>query len=159
MTLLVRLGADLDDLGVQADAGDLELLRRLARPRGHRSPDQFREAFTARYEGREVPLVEALDEEAGIGFEASAETSPLLHGLPFTPLAEESAPAGAREALLIRKLGQALSGGAEEIVLEPKDLETMATREPPPLPRGFAAMATIAAPSEQEMIAAGSASR
>ena len=93
-----------------------DLLRRLARPGSHRSLDQFREAFTARYEGREVPLVEALDEEAGIGFEASAETSPLLHDLAFPLLADESAPAGAREALLLRKLGQALSGGHEEIV-------------------------------------------
>ena len=53
--------------------------------------------------------------------------------------------------MLIRKLGQALSGGHEEIVLEPADIETMATREPPPLPRGFAAIATIAAPSEQAL--------
>jgi hypothetical protein len=104
------------------------LLRRLARPGWHRSLDQFREAFTARYEGREVPLVEALDEEAGIGFGASAETSPLLHDLAFPPLADESTPAGAREALLIRKLGQALSVGHEEIVLEPGDIEAMATR-------------------------------
>lgn len=128
-----------------------DLLRRLARPGSHLSLDQFREVFTARYEGREVPLVEALDEEAGIGFEASAETSPLLHDLAFPPLADDSAPTGAREALLIRKLGQALSGSHEEIVLEPGDIETMATREPPPLPRGFAAMATIAAPSEQAL--------
>ena len=126
-----------------------DLLRRLTRPVWHRSLDQFREAFTARYEGREVALVEALDEEAGIGFGASAETSPLLHNLAFPPLADESAPAGAREALLLRKLGQALRGGHEEIVLAPGDIETMATREPPPLPRGFAAIATIAAPSEE----------
>jgi hypothetical protein len=85
-----------------------DLLRRLARPGSHRSLDQFRDAFPARYEGREVPLVEALDEEAGIGFEASAETSPLLHDLAFPLLADESAPAGAREALLLRKLGELL---------------------------------------------------
>ncbi len=47
--------------------------------------DRFRKEFNERYEGREVPLLEALDEEVGIGFERSgdsgAEASPLLRGL------------------------------------------------------------------------------
>jgi hypothetical protein len=43
---------------------------------------RFKETFRARYEDREVPLMEALDEEIGIGFDPSAhpaaDESPLL---------------------------------------------------------------------------------
>src|SRR5262249_4008326 len=47
----------------------VQLLQRLTRPTVRDSLARFREAFTARYEMREVPLVEALDEERGVGFD------------------------------------------------------------------------------------------
>src|SRR4029450_3311358 len=61
----------------------VELLSKLAPPPRDDPLDRFRAAFIERYEDREVPLVEALDEELGIGFDASpaAEASPLLAGL------------------------------------------------------------------------------
>ena len=47
---------------------------------------RFREAFTARYDQAQVPLLEALDEEFGIGFNFDSppiESSSLLRGMQF----------------------------------------------------------------------------
>ncbi|HEX9081090.1 MAG TPA: lantibiotic dehydratase family protein, partial [Holophagaceae bacterium] len=46
----------------------IHLLHRLSGHSGKDSLSSFREAFQARYEEREIPLVEALDEESGVGF-------------------------------------------------------------------------------------------
>jgi thiopeptide-type bacteriocin biosynthesis protein len=136
----------------------VDWLHRLAR-RSH--PDElarFRQAFAERYQGqaappyeaRWVPLVEVLDDEAGIGFEPAggAAGSSLLEGLPLPLPVEETAPWGQREVVLLRKLSAALATGAAEIVLEASDLDELAAPEPPPLPDAFAVMATLAAASE-----------
>ena len=47
----------------------MKSLIRLARRPAKNALDRFREAFQNRYEGREVPLVEALDAERGVGFD------------------------------------------------------------------------------------------
>src|SRR5262249_40846291 len=53
---------------------------------------RFREAFVGRYEQREVPLVEALDEDTGVGFDTlggeAMNVSSLLDGLTFPKPAE-----------------------------------------------------------------------
>jgi thiopeptide-type bacteriocin biosynthesis protein len=114
---------------------------------------RFREAFSGRYESREVPLVEALDEEIGIGFERSAsplaEASPLLAGLPFPPGDREAMPWTGREALLLEKLTHALAEGADEITLEASDLEALASPEHRPLPDAFYVVAKVAAESDR----------
>jgi thiopeptide-type bacteriocin biosynthesis protein len=131
------------------------LLHRLARrPRDDRLA-WFREAFVRRYEQREVPLVEALDEETGVGFDTltgeSRDASSLLDGLTFPKIAEETVKWERRETLLLRKLSEALAGGAGEIVLTPDDLESMAEPSPPPLPDSFAVMAAVAAASQEAL--------
>src|SRR4029079_18633989 len=67
-------------------ARGIDIVRRISPPPS--DPLQsFREQFGRRYEGREVPLCEALDEESGIGFGRAAtpgaEAAPLLAGIPF----------------------------------------------------------------------------
>ncbi|HEV7514771.1 MAG TPA: lantibiotic dehydratase, partial [Thermoanaerobaculia bacterium] len=115
--------------------------------------DRFRQEFSDRYgDGRWVPLTEVLDEELGIGFEksgaAGAEASPLLRGVGLgAPPADPTFPWGAPQALLLRKLTQALAVGAQEIALDAKDLELLGPAEPPPLPDAFEVMGTIAAES------------
>ncbi len=128
------------------------ILQRLApRPAKDRLT-RFREAFLARYESREVPLVQALDTETGVGFDSNegaiTEASSLLEGLTFPQPAEETASWGKRETLLLGKLSEALAQGSLEIVLETGDLNVLANPDPPPLPDAFAVMATLAASSE-----------
>lgn len=128
------------------------ILHRLARPPREDPLVRFREAFVTRYEGREVPLVEVLDTEAGIGFDkatgASTEASSLLEDLTFPQPVNETASWGKRDALLLRHLSDALTSGRQEISLSPRDLEEMSNSTPLPLPSAFAVMAAVAAPSE-----------
>jgi len=129
------------------------ILHQLAPPRGPDSLSRFREAFSARYGTREVALVEALDEETGIGFERSdspvAEASPLLAGLPFPADDHQAMPWTGRDALLLEKLAHALAEGAGEIALEASDLEALASHQHRPLPDAFYVIATIAAQSDR----------
>jgi thiopeptide-type bacteriocin biosynthesis protein len=130
----------------------ITLLHRLSRHTPDDRLARFREAFVARYEQREVLLVEALDEDTGVGFEAFAgetkDVSSLLDGLTFPKSSGTAVPWGRREIFLLRKLGEALAAGADKIILEPGDVEEMAAPNPPPLPDAFAVMATVAAASE-----------
>ncbi|MDP8931941.1 MAG: lantibiotic dehydratase, partial [Actinomycetota bacterium] len=133
-------------------ARGVNILHQLAPPLPTDSLSRFREQFFERYETREVPLVEALDEETGIGFERNtsplAEASPLLARLPFP--GDDSAVGrwSRRDGLLLEKLARAITEGAREITLETSDLEPLHSEQRRPLPEAFYAMATVAAESE-----------
>jgi thiopeptide-type bacteriocin biosynthesis protein len=147
-----ELGPDvLDEVGRA-----IELLRKLARSRGADELSRFRDAFVERYETREVPLAEVLDEESGIGFAASqapaAAASPLLEGLAFPGAAsEETVPWGARTNLLARKIATAAAAGADEIVLDDADLAAMDATAPGPVPDAFQAMFSLARTADGEL--------
>jgi thiopeptide-type bacteriocin biosynthesis protein len=146
-------GASLGRAVLDEVRAGVTLLHRLARRPHDDRLARFHEAFVARYEGREVPLVEALDAETGIGFDdagGQTDASGLLDGLVLPRAAEESVPWGRREVLLLRKLGEALASGAAEVVIQPRDLEEMAGPKPP-LPDAFAVMAAVAAASEEAL--------
>jgi lantibiotic biosynthesis protein len=131
----------------------VRILQQLAPPQGPGGLARFREQFSKRYDTREIPLVEALDEETGIGFERSdsplAEAAPLLAGLPFRAGDRAAMPWTGRDALLLEKLAHALAEGAGEIALEASDLEALASQQHPPLPDAFYVMATVAAESDR----------
>jgi thiopeptide-type bacteriocin biosynthesis protein len=131
----------------------VRILHQLAPPQGPAGLARFREKFSKRYDTREIPLVEALDEETGIGFERSdsplAEASPLLAGLPFRAGDGEAMPWTGRDALLLGKLAHALAEGAGEIALQASDLEALASQQHRPLPDAFYVMATVAAESDR----------
>ncbi|MDQ4032087.1 MAG: lantibiotic dehydratase [Actinomycetota bacterium] len=131
----------------------VKILHQLAPLRSRDGLSQFREEFLQRYETREVPLVEALDEETGIGFERNnsplAEASPLLAGLPFRGGDEEVGRWNVRDALLLGKLARALTKGASEITLDASDLEVWSSEQRPALPEAFHVMATVAAESDE----------
>ena len=137
----------------------VRILHQLTPPRGPGRLSRFREAFAKRYGTREIPLVEALDEEAGVGFERSnsplAEASPLLAGLPFRAGDDEAVAWTGRDALLLGKLAHALAVGAGAIALEASDLEVLTSQQDRPLPDAFCVGATVAAESERA-IAQGS---
>ena len=95
----------------------VDILHGLAHRPRQNALAQFREAFVARYEHREVPLVEALDEEVGLGFGASGETSPLLKDVAFPTAPEEIGTDPVRQTLLLRRLSEALRSGTRRSVL------------------------------------------
>lgn len=127
----------------------------------------FCERFAARYERREVPLAEALDEESGIGFDSGRvpEASPLLAGLDFGGADAPGTAWDERRALLLRKLVEAARRGAggpapapgpesgpeTEIALDDADLQALARPDALPLPPGLAAVAVLAAPSAEAL--------
>jgi lantibiotic biosynthesis protein len=139
----------------------VQILWRLAGSQQQESLDRFRSDFTDRYETREVPLLEALDEEIGIGFEkagdAGAEASPLLRGMALArPGSEQTVPWGRRQGVLLQKLDEARARGERQIEITADDLERMAPQGegnpvPPPLPDAFHTMATIVASSEEAL--------
>lgn len=95
-------------------------------------PDElrtFREAFTSRYERAMVPLLDALDEESGVGFGAAvgkSDASPLLRGLRLQREGQNVAGSGrelgVHEAVL-RQLADCLSSGKEEMELDLSELD------------------------------------
>lgn len=138
-------------------ARGVEILRRLGTPFIPDPLASFRHAFLERYgEGREVPLVEALDDDVGIGFRLTGGDY-----APLAPQGEEVAgqdtenPRASRrsEAHLLRLYAGALASGARVLALEPHDLEELegGMSPPPPLPDAFEVMATVAAASEDEL--------
>ncbi len=127
--------------GIAGRGGDAEPLRR------------FREAFRARWEEREVPLVDALDEESGIGFspadrEAGA-AAPLLNRLAFPRPAGSGPPVGATFPHLLQRLEK--NAGAHELALDETDLRALRQEEAPPLPDAFAVKVTLAAGSDEAL--------
>ncbi len=146
----------------------LDLLLRLATDRPMESLEKFRKDFSERYENREVPLLEVLDEEVGIGFDRSsevgAEASPLLRGIALGgPGSEGGTTSWTRiHTVLLGKLHEALVKGAKSIELTPQDLDRMAPPPAPgqpvsqgskksPLPDTFHAMFSVAAPSQEAL--------
>lgn len=122
----------------------VELLHSTARPR-HGALAAFREAFRERFRESDVPLVEALDDEVGVGFPPSggvADPAPLLRALSPGPDGTETDQWSRREDVLLRKLARAR--GDEELQLEQVDIEAMADPERMPLPGAFAAVARLA---------------
>lgn len=131
------------------------ILRRIAPPRTADDLSRFRDAFVARYEEREVPVVEALDEEVGIGFPVGASmdngAGPLLKGLDLGVPSEETVPWGARERFLLSALTRTIALGSTELAIREKDLEALESKDQAPLPAAFAVFANLAAPSEDAL--------
>ena len=139
-------GAVLDEI-----TRGVDILHGLAQRPRQNPLTQFREAFVARYEQREVPLVEALDEEVGLGFGASGETSPLLKDVAFPTAPEEIGTDPVRQTLLLRKLSEALRTDAREISLATQELEAISAKDRLPLPNAFAVEAIVAADSQDAL--------
>lgn len=138
-----RVRRDLED--------GIALLHRLSSPASD-PMKAFKNAFQERYEARWVPLLEALDEETGIGFETSGsvamEAAPLLEGLPFPASGEADHPRFTpRDAFLSKRL--LALGRASEWELTEEDLKSLENPAPPVMPDAFAAVATLVAASPQ----------
>ena len=118
-------------------------------------PDEvrsFRDAFSARYEGAMVPLLEALDEDIGIGFGRYArDCSPLLRGIGFGAAAGSGGfPLSGWHTLILKKLIECARDGKQELSLDAGDLpvrEGYLSR----LPDSFSVSAVLVARSAQDV--------
>jgi thiopeptide-type bacteriocin biosynthesis protein len=128
----------------------VEALRRMTARRPDARLVELRRAFRERWEDREVPLAEVLDEESGVGFAAASgpgsEGSPLLAGLPFAARAvEPTSPWGAREQWLLGRLADVWSSGRDELVLGDRDLDALRVEDPAELPAAWSVLARVSA--------------
>ncbi len=131
-------------------------LHRLAPRPAKDALSAFRDAFQGRYESQELPLMEVLDEEGGIGFQTSqhpgAEASPLLEGLQFPGGAGDNQVAwSARENFLLRKLLELERAGGGCLSLQDADLAPLNVKDSPPLPHSFSVMAEVSAESGEAL--------
>ncbi len=122
----------------------VELLRRITSAREPSELERFREAFTERYEEREVPLLEALDDDLGAGFGAGAgDPAPLVKGL-MLPRIERQATVGRREGRLLELMHRAWATGALEVSLGSDDVAELERADALPLPGAVGALASLA---------------
>lgn len=122
----------------------VELLRRIAPAREPSELERFREAFIERYEEREVPLLEALDDDLGAGFGAgSGDPAPLLKGLA-PPRSARQATVGRRERRLLELMHRAWALGTTEVSLGPDDIGELERDDALELPDAVGAMASLA---------------
>jgi thiopeptide-type bacteriocin biosynthesis protein len=137
---------------VVAEIGStIELLHGLRAEPSETQLTAFREAFRARYESREVPLQEVLDDEHGIGFgtasqRSRAEVSPLLDGFVFPRAAADTRmPWGALDGFLLNALqAHTRNGGGLVMQLQREDLLRFKTSPVPPLPDAISVMVKLA---------------
>jgi thiopeptide-type bacteriocin biosynthesis protein len=133
----------------------IEIAHHFSRSQQERSLEEFRAAFVERYGAdREMPLVDVLDEESGIGFErtsrAGAEASPLLAGLPLQRRGEAMGfPWKNEDAALLDLVMRALAEGRDEIEIGEGDLARLEKSARPPMPEAFHAMAVVCAKSAE----------
>ncbi|NQT77427.1 MAG: lantibiotic dehydratase family protein [Bacteroidetes bacterium] len=125
----------------------LPVLMKLSRP--HKNPflEKFKEAFIRRYDMQEVPLLLALDPEAGLAYlpdDQHANASPLLDGLriPGTKGHTTDMRWHAVDQMLYRKLQETLISGTDEIEIGPKDIESLPDSELK-FPASFSALVKI----------------
>ena len=134
-------------------ARGLELLWRLTPTPRNPALARFIAAFFERYEGRDVPLVEALDEDLGIEFRmegrAPGGAAPLLEGLNFAPAPDETTRWTRLHDRVQRRLHEVIAEGRIELALDDTDIAGLERRDTAPLPPAFAVMATIAAASPE----------
>ena len=125
----------------------IALLHRLGPAQGDAPLHELVVKFAKRYEAREVPLAEVLDEEWGIS-PANADPSPLLAELPFGGRGQGGGEAmHGVHGLLLREIQSAAQRGAHTLELDERKLEAVVTDDPAPLPAAFSAMVTVAARS------------
>jgi thiopeptide-type bacteriocin biosynthesis protein len=127
------------------------LLARLMPPSASSSLSRFRDAFRERFEGCEVPLMEVLDPDVGIGFEPDGlpdeESSPWLAAMPWAEPSTQTVTWGPREAHLLRRVLDTVDAHAQVLELTDADVDALGQEPSPPLPPFCAVTATLAARS------------
>jgi thiopeptide-type bacteriocin biosynthesis protein len=103
----------------------------------------FAARFEARYETREVPLLEALDEEVGIGFPALETEDAVMRRV--------AEARNRREAVLADLRCRAAAAGSAEVELTDDDVERLRAPERRPLPDALALFGSVVAESGEDV--------
>ncbi|MCY4109864.1 MAG: lantibiotic dehydratase [Chloroflexi bacterium] len=129
----------------------VEVLHRITPVSRERGLERFREAFAERYGDAEVPLVEALDDEVGLGYERPADPPPFLALDKFRKDGEVARQSAKRERLLFGKAQDALNRHAA-LELTDLDVRALQVRQRPPLPDSFGVLVSLAGPAASDRI-------
>jgi hypothetical protein len=128
-----------------------ELLARITPPPDDSAMRRFVREFQVRYRQCEVPLLQALDEETGIGFDtqddSGGDASSLLEGIAFHRPLRRTINWNTRTEFLFHKLGEALRHHSTEIALSDTDIKALSTEPATELPAGASVLVAIAATS------------
>jgi thiopeptide-type bacteriocin biosynthesis protein len=149
----LRLGMTHNDLAqstvkeLSAELSELAGLYRATVP-----PDlkAFAKSFIERYESQEIPLLEALDSEAGLGYGAATASktnhTPFIDSVrvPRKPATTQVAWTAYRQ-LVFRKWQERPAGSTAPVVLTAQDLAALAPAKPARLPATLYAMGSFVA--------------
>ncbi|MCW3462844.1 lantibiotic dehydratase [Chitinophaga nivalis] len=111
----------------------------------------FKEKFLQRYDQREIPLMQALDSESGIGYGIitgdNASYTPLIDDLVLPALKKDTETVwDAVKKLILRKYLAARESQAREVFITEEDLQQLAAeKEARPLPPGLYTMGALIA--------------
>ncbi len=106
-------------------------MNKLSRPEENQLLKKFKEDFHKRYEEEEVPLIEVMDSDIGLGFSGAVpgntEIHPLLDGLPFLFRNAGSTQNSFNriDMMLLEKYLQCIGNGDKEIVITDEDVSQM----------------------------------
>ncbi|GAA0537613.1 lantibiotic dehydratase [Chitinophaga japonensis] len=123
-------------------------LWKLTRLSNNTDLQQFCNAFRARYEEQEVPLVLALDTDAGIGYAGysggHADHTPLIDDIHIQrPAENNTVPWSKLHDFQLKKLHECLRNGQTEIVLTDADLDELKETDTPEIPDSLYLMGSI----------------
>ena len=126
-----------------------ELLNQLSPRSNDPMLDTFRQAFVARFGDREVPLLEALDDDFGIGFaHPQAESNipvPLLSGLSLpSRRAAMEITWTSRDEYLLGMIARTQTADEIEVKLSDQDIKVLSEGHREPLPNSFVSVVTLA---------------
>jgi thiopeptide-type bacteriocin biosynthesis protein len=135
--------AVLGEAVVEESQRGVEILHTLFGPSDVDALSPFQRAFYERYERREVALLEALDDERGVGFPASEK--------PFhADLELPTVPWGPTQSWIAQRLYETVSEGKEEMEIQERDLEPFLQEgELTPLAEALGMTFSLATPSEE----------
>jgi len=107
----------------------MEVLNKLTPRGGANTLTQFRDAFFDRYETKEIPLLQALDTEAGIGYRQGSDAgdiAPLVDdlALPSTGTPSQDIRWTPLYTMLFKKYREALANQKYEVELTPEDIKS-----------------------------------
>ncbi|MEP7143443.1 MAG: lantibiotic dehydratase [Ferruginibacter sp.] len=153
------LGTEQNTISSTVIAGiekQVEKLWSLARLATNSDLNNFMDRFSERYEEQEIPLLIALDAEAGIGYAGYSGTN-----TDYTPLVDDIFTGKKNESITItrnkmdefqlKKLHACLRDNAGEIELTDKDLDELKDTATPSIPGSFYVMGSILGESASEI--------